>query len=111
MVSEGIVRAWSDEHGTGEIESADTPGGCWVHFTHVVPGDATALVPGDRVTFTHEAVSQDGFSYRAILVWPPGVEPGTPQRDYHQDGPSAGYQSTLTIRWQDGTVTEGLPDR
>jgi cold shock protein len=104
MPSEGTVREWSGDRGTGVIDSGDTPGGCWVHFSNIVTDGLGTLTPGDRVTFTHEALRQDGFGYRAVLVWPPDVEPGTsPPRA--NDGPSAAYQSTLTIRWADGTVT------
>lgn len=67
------------------------------------------LTPGDHVTFTHEAARQDGFEYRAILVWPPGVEPGTPPREADHEGSSGAYQSSLTIRWSDGRVTRGVP--
>ena len=90
------------------IDSADTPGGCWVHFSDVVTDGAGSLTPGDQVTFTYEVVSQDGFNYRAVLVWPSWVTPGTPPRAQSQDGPSTAYQSRLTIRWSDGRVTDGL---
>jgi CspA family cold shock protein len=93
------------------IDSADTPGGCWVHFSTIVTDGSGTLGGGDPVTFTYEALPQGEFSYRAVLVWPPGVAPGTPQRERRQDGPSAAYRSRLTIRWPDGTVTEGMPDQ
>lgn len=69
MPSEGTVREWSDDEGTGVIDSADTPGGCWVHFSHITTDGFRGFTPGDRVTFTHEAVRQDGFAYRAARVW------------------------------------------
>jgi CspA family cold shock protein len=111
VASEGTVREWSDDHGVGVIDSADTPGGCWVHFSHVVTDGVGTLTPGDQVTFTYEALPQDEFSYRAVLVWPPGVQPATLPRARDQDGPSTAYQSRLTIRWPDGTVTDGIPGR
>jgi CspA family cold shock protein len=110
MQSEGTVRSWSDADGWGVIDSPATPGGCWVHFSNVVCEGFRRLTPGDHVTFTYEALRQDGFDYRAILVWPPGIEPGTPQRPPHE-GPSAAYRSSLTIRWPDGSVTRGIPER
>jgi cold shock protein len=105
MSSEGTVREWNDDRGLGVIDSADTPGGCWFHFSNIVTDGLGTLTPGDRVTFTHEALQQDELHYRAVLVWPPNVEPGTPPPARTNDGPSAAYQSTLTIRWADGTVT------
>jgi len=110
MPSEGTVREWNDDQGIGVIDSADTPGGCWVYYSNIVTDGLGTLTPGDRVTFTYEALRQDEFDYRAVLVWPPGIVPGTPQRARHHHGPSAAYQSSLTIRWSDGTVTMGLPD-
>jgi cold shock protein len=111
VASEGTVREWSDARGFGVLDSADTPGGCWFHFSSVVAEEQASPRPGDRITFTYQTVPQDGFSYRALLVWPPGVRPGTPLPERRNDGPSAAYQSRLTIRWTDGTVTEGLPVR
>ena len=111
VASKGTVREWSKDHGIRVIDSPDTPGGCWVHFSHIVTDGAASLTPGDRVTFTHEALLQDEFSYRAVLVWPPGVKPGTPPRARRQEGPSTAYRSKLTIRWSNGTVTEGIPGK
>lgn len=99
------MREWSDDRGTGVIDSADTPGGCWVHFSHVVTDGAASLSPGDRITFTCEAVRQDEFNYRALLVWPVGVKPGTSPRARDQDGASNAYRSSLTIHWSKGTPT------
>lgn len=111
MPSEGTVREWSEDEGWGVIDSTETPGGCWVHFSNIVTDGLGTLTPGDHVTFTYEAGRQDGFDYRAVLAWPPGVEPRTPQLAPDHHGPSAAYQSSLTIRWSDGTVTRGIPDR
>ena len=111
MPSEGTVREWSDDHGWGVLDSPDTPGGFWVHFSNIVTTGSGTLTPGDPVTFTYQTGRQDGFDYRADLVWPPGAETGTPPRAPDHHGPSAAYQSSLTIRWADGTVTHGLPDQ
>jgi len=109
MPSEGTVRDWDDGEGTGVLDSADTPGGCWVHFSRIVTGGLGRLTPGDRVSFTYQAVPQDGYDYRAILVWPPGVTPGAARPPSADQGPSAAYRSSLTIRWSDGTVTKDGP--
>jgi CspA family cold shock protein len=94
------------------IDAVDTPGGCWFHFSTIVVAEgAGTLRSGDNVAFTHEALAQDGFNFRAVSVWPPGVAPGTPQRAHHHQGSTTGYRSKLTIRWADGTITEGIPER
>ena len=106
--SEGTVREWSDDDGWGVIDSADTPGGCWAHFSMIVSPGYGSLEPGGLVTFTYEVTGQDGFSYRAVQVWPAGVSAGSLGQPA-QDEPSAAYRSSLTIRWQDGSVTTGIP--
>jgi CspA family cold shock protein len=103
MLSQGVVREWDEDQGFGVIDSADTPGGCWAWFSSIVMDGLGVLTAGEPVAFTWEAAPQDGYEYRAVLVWPPGVEVGTPPAPA-DDGPSAAYQSTLTIQWADGTV-------
>ena len=110
MISYGDVREWDENQGFGVIESEDTPGGCWVWHASIVMDGLHVLTAGERVSFTYEAAAQDGYNYRAVLVWPPDVEPGTPPPLQASSGPSAAYQSTLTIRWPDGTVTTRTGD-
>ena len=99
----GTVELWLDEEGWGVIGSVATPNGCWVPFSAVVMDGYRRLVPGDRVTFTYEQADQDGYSFRALEVWPPGVEPGT--RMPPSSSPNVGaYKSRLTITLDDGTV-------
>jgi CspA family cold shock protein len=103
MISHGAVREWDSDQGFAVIDSEDTPGGCWAWHSSIGMDGLRVLTAGERVTFTYEAARQDGYGYRAILVWPPGVEPGTLPPAEANVGPSAAYQSTLTIRWADGT--------
>ena len=35
MPTSGTVRVWHAEEGWGVIDSAETPGGCWTHFSAV----------------------------------------------------------------------------
>lgn len=110
MISRGVVREWDADQGFGVLDSGDTPGGCWVWYSSIVMNGYRGLTVGAQVAFTHETASQDGYDYRAVLVWPPGVEPGTPPPPQASEEPSAAYQSTLTIRWSDGTVTKRSGD-
>lgn len=77
----GQVVRWDDEGGWGVIDSAVTPVGCWVHFSHVLARGSTYshLTVGDAVEFTFESLaaaeSQDGYSYRAVTVLPRTVSP------------------------------------
>jgi CspA family cold shock protein len=99
MTGTGVVAVWSGEEGWGVVESADTPGGCWVHVgmlwaitlpptreheTVNITGSSVDLVEGETVDFEWEQVPQDGYDYRAISVRP------------RRDGP------TRTIRWEYG---------
>ncbi len=91
----GTVREWHPEEGWGVIDSPETPGGCWAHFSRLdLPGYKES-VAGQQVTFTFEPADQDGYSYRALHIWPEGPEPpGWPQ---HSEGPSGAFRSHLDI--------------
>jgi CspA family cold shock protein len=97
MTTRGTVRAWHDAEGWGVVDSPETPGGCWVHFSHVlVPGHRT-LRPGQEVELEHEAAAQDGHAHRAVRVWPAGSEPV----DASVEPPGGAYTSTLSLTLDD----------
>jgi cold shock protein len=93
MTSQGTVRVWHAEEGWGVLDSADTPGGCWAHFSAVLVPGHRALDDGAAVEFTAENAEQDGYSFRAVEVWPAGR---TPVRGEVSEA-SAAYRSTLTL--------------
>lgn len=75
----GTVRVWSEDEGWGVIDSEQTPGGCWAHFSTIVtpvletrPGVTVSayksLRAGDAVRFECEAPGQDGYDFRATAV-------------------------------------------
>jgi CspA family cold shock protein len=66
----GTVREWRNEEGWGIIDSPQTPGGCWTHFSVLVMDGYKALTPGQRVQFIWRHPGQDGFDYAAEEVWP-----------------------------------------
>jgi CspA family cold shock protein len=77
MVTTGTVRVWHAEQGWGVVDSPDTPGGCWAHFSHLwaeglapplQPGeivettsDFRELFDGETVDFEWESPGQDGY--------------------------------------------------
>jgi CspA family cold shock protein len=65
-----IVREWDDEAGWGVLDSAETPGGCFTHFSHIEMDGFRSLRPGQRVELTWEQPGQDGFDYMATRVDP-----------------------------------------
>jgi cold shock protein len=77
------------------LDSSETPGGCWAHFSVVATVDYRRLAVDQPVEFEWERADQDGFGYRALRVWPAGLEPA--DRPPSDAQPSAAYRSTLTI--------------
>ncbi|MGN6243532.1 MAG: cold shock domain-containing protein [Motilibacteraceae bacterium] len=93
---DSVVREWHDELGWGVLDSEQTPGGCWVHFS-VIEGEGYASLSGvDMVLLDYEPAQQDGYAYRAVRVLVPGRAPGAGTT---VEGPSAAYRSTLHVEW------------
>ncbi|PWI16206.1 hypothetical protein DI272_20080 [Streptomyces sp. Act143] len=69
-----IVRDWYDEEGWGVLDSPETPGGCFAHYSDIrTKGpDYRNLTPGQRVELAWEApgFKQDGYDYRAVSIVP-----------------------------------------
>jgi CspA family cold shock protein len=94
----GVVREFDPIQGFGVIDARATPGGCWVHFSHVVAPGYRTLELGETVRFTFEPVAQDGFAYRAVQVYREGVT-GAPKPPV---GPGGAFSTEFTIYWDDG---------
>lgn len=73
------VREWHDDLGWGVLDSLETEGGCWAHFSTiespalssidgVVMSEYKTLEVGETVELNWEAAGQDGFDYRAVAV-------------------------------------------
>lgn len=93
----GVVREWNGEDGWGVLDSDETPGGCWVHYSSLDMAGYRTLRPGQHVSFTFETGSQDGYDYRAETVWLEGVPRALPP----EDGGTPLGSSVLVIRWHD----------
>jgi uncharacterized RmlC-like cupin family protein/cold shock CspA family protein len=70
MRTTGTVRSWSDGEGWGVIDSPDTPGGCWAHYSAVRADGYRSLARGQEVVLEYELAAQDGYDFRAVVVWP-----------------------------------------
>jgi CspA family cold shock protein len=89
----GRVREWHQDQGWGVVDSDETPGGCWVHFSALrMAGDHQART-GQLVSFTYQPVAQDGFAYQALDVTIEGIPAAQP--DPQPAG--AGYHSHPTV--------------
>ncbi|WP_030666213.1 cold-shock protein [Streptomyces cellulosae] len=66
------VREWRDEEGWGVLDCAETPGGCWGHYSAVEMEGFRALSVGQRVGLVWEApgFKQDGYDFRAVRIVP-----------------------------------------
>jgi CspA family cold shock protein len=95
----GVVREWHSDQGCGVIDAAETPGGCWAHFSHITVGGYRELSPGQVVALEWEMADQDGYSYRALRVLPAGSDPV--EQAVERD--STSYNSTLAFRFDDQT--------
>jgi cold shock protein len=105
MTISGVVRVWHEDEGWGVIDSQDTPGGCWAHFSSVLVPGYRALRSGQSVTLIYEPVGQDGFAFRAIEVWPADRDPYRAAGEI--SGVSDAYRSKLTITFDDPGKGDG----
>ena len=99
MTVEAVVREWHDDEGWGVLDSPETPGGCWAHFSQVATRGYRTLSPGQTVALTCEVADQDGYHYRALQVWPVGTDPV----EHPVDRAGTAYGSTLTVSFDDRT--------
>jgi cold shock protein len=79
---EARVRVWHDDEGWGVVDSPETPGGCWVHFSHVDIEGYRSLRGVDTVELEYREVPQDGYRFAAVRgrVRVPGQPPAAPER-------------------------------
>ena len=72
QAASGVVRWFNADEGWGVIDAPEVPGGCFVHFSNIDADGYRELADGQRVRFTCEHLDflQDGYSYRALTVWP-----------------------------------------
>ncbi|WP_329248878.1 cold shock domain-containing protein [Actinoallomurus sp. NBC_01490] len=68
--TDALVREWRSEEGWGVLDSAETPGGCWAHFSNIAASGYRELNAGQRVHLEWESPGQDGYDFRAIRVVP-----------------------------------------
>ena len=66
------VRDWYAEEGWGVVDSPETLGGCFVHYSNLVMSGYRELTPGAEVDLEWEApgFKQDGYDFRAVSVRP-----------------------------------------
>jgi cold shock protein len=95
MRAHGVVSSWNDYEGWGVLESSETPGGCWVHYSELDRSLDRRLDLGQAVTFDYVEVDQDGFRWRAERVVPDGSDTSFAPQPTRQDGQS--FSSKLNL--------------
>jgi cold shock protein len=103
MTTDGVVREWWPEEGWGVIDSDETPGGCWVHYSALRMRGYRGLAVGDRVQMDVERADQDGYAFRSERLWLAGTEPVDDVIEVR--GPSSAYRSSLTISFDGPEVS------
>jgi cold shock protein len=68
VTGEGVVRTWSEDDGWGVVESAQTPGDVFVHFSAIEMDGYHFLTPGQKVAFTAQPMDIEGCSWQAESV-------------------------------------------
>jgi cold shock protein len=97
MAVTGVVREWHTDEGWGVLDLPGAEGGCWAHFSAAAVAGYVKFAAGDEVEAEFETPGQDGYEHRATRFWPAGASPQ--QRTGGE--PSAAYQSTLTLFFDD----------
>jgi CspA family cold shock protein len=70
MTVDAIVREWDADEGWGVLDSSETPGGCWAHFSAAAMPGYVSFAPGQAVRLDWESPGQDGYPYRAVRFAP-----------------------------------------
>ncbi|MEV4345709.1 cold shock domain-containing protein [Actinoplanes sp. NPDC049596] len=95
-MSTGVIREWNGDEGWGVIDSTETPGGCWAHFSAAAVDGYVSFGSGERVDFEWEAPGQDGFPFRALKLWPSGSSPVA-----RPSSSGGAYSSTLSLHFDE----------
>ncbi|RSM42776.1 cold-shock protein [Actinoplanes sp. ATCC 53533] len=93
MAVKAVVREWHDDEGWGVVDAPEVPGGCWAGFGAVAVAGYRCLRPEQEVALEWQQGWQDGYSYRALRIWPWGAEPVRAEST-SADG---AYSSSLTL--------------
>jgi CspA family cold shock protein len=79
VMVKAVVREWHEDLGWGVLDSAETPGGCWAHYSSIdsaiisqeaghTASEYKTVRPDELVELEWEAADQDGFGFRAVRV-------------------------------------------
>jgi CspA family cold shock protein len=98
MAVEARVRVWHDEKGWGVVDSPETPGGCWVHFSLIEQDGYRSLRGVETVELEFAPARQGRYRFTAVRVRLPGKEATAVP-----EGGGA-YTSSLTLEFDDGRV-------
>jgi CspA family cold shock protein len=95
---EARVRVWHDEKGWGVVDSPETPGGCWVHFSHIEQDGYRSLRGVETVELEFVPARQGRYRFTAVRVRVPGQAATVAPED------AGAYASSVTLEFDDGRV-------
>ena len=75
----GRVKFFRSEKGWGGIESDETPGDVWVHFSVIDADGYRELIQGEAAEFRY--VPQEKDSWRYVATWVRRLPPKPSERD------------------------------
>lgn len=67
-MADAVVRTWDPGEGWGILDSPETPGGCWAHYSSIEMSGYKSLEPGQSVLLEWESPGQDGYPFRATRI-------------------------------------------
>ncbi len=67
-MTRATVREWHDDEGWGVLDSPETPGGCWAHFSAIEATGFRSLNAGETVRIEWSQAEQDGYAFLAERV-------------------------------------------
>ncbi|MFT4083640.1 MAG: hypothetical protein QM638_13750 [Nocardioides sp.] len=93
----GEVTSWNAEEGSGSVSSESIPSPAWLHVSMLRGIRFEDIAIGRRFSFEYEELEQDGYAYRATVLWEFGGDrPSDPDDD---SGAHISYGSTLRINF------------
>ena len=63
-----MVSVWHVDEGWGVLTSAETPGGCWAHFSAIEAVGFRSLEVGEQVRFVYVTPGQEGYDFIATSI-------------------------------------------
>lgn len=88
----GHVISWNSAEGWGVLASEALPARVWGHFSAIAGEGYRELDEGETVSFTWESAEQDGYHFRAVMVYRDGGSRAAAARSGYSRANEAGQE-------------------